>query len=233
MTQIRDLLDDYLKKDIEWSLVEGIDEYTESQPEAFLGSWTCFKKDTFNLMFEYLLKYLFKSVVEYLPMVSEPPEYPVCKKFLDDLLDIMKELDLGHIFAHADKLVYSKLVYILWKFPDIYDRVIVLMGGFHQLRVRQKQIYKRYACLDFKSWFIDSEVIAKDSLDQAIEGRHYYRSMRILKESFNALVQYSFEKAMLENGDDFSEIKNVILNLRKETTSANLEAVLQYFSFKV
>ena len=124
-------------------------------------------------------------------------------------------------------------MHILWKFPDIYNRVIVLMGGFHQLRFCQKQIYKRYACLDFKSWFIDSGVIAKGSADQAIEGRHYYRSMRILKESFNALVQYSFEKAMLENGDDFSEIKNVILNLRKETTSANLEAVLQHFSFEV
>ena len=76
--------------------------------------------------------------------------------FLDNLLDIMKELHLDHIFSHADKLVYSKLVHILWKFPDIYNRVIVLMGGFHQLRFRQKQIYKRYASLDFKSWFIDT-----------------------------------------------------------------------------
>ena len=232
-TDKRDLLDDSLKKDIAWSLAEGIDEYTESQPETFLGSWTCFKKDTSNLMFEYLLTYLFKYIVEYLPMVSQPPEYPVCKKFLDDLSDIIKELDLDHIFAHADELVYSKLVYILWKFPDIYDRVIVLMGGFHQLRVLQKQIYKRYACLNFKSWLIDSDVIAKGSLDQAIVGTHYYRSMRILTESFKALVQYSFEKAMLENGDNFSEIKYVILNLRKETTSANLEAVLQHFSFEV
>ena len=57
--------------------------------------------------------------------------------------------------------------------------------------------------------------------------------MRILKGSFNALVQYSFEKTMLENRDDFSEIKNVILNLRREATSANLEAVLQHFSFEV
>ena len=154
----RDLLDDSLKKDIAWSLAEGIDEYTESQPETFLGSWTCFKKDTSNLMFD-------KSIVEYLPMVPEPPEYPVCKKFLDDLLDIMKELDLDHIFAHADELIYSKLVYILWKFPEIYDRVIVLMGGFHQLRVRQKQIFKQYECLDFKSRFIDSGVIAKGSVD--------------------------------------------------------------------
>ena len=132
----RDLLDDSLQKDIAWSLAEGIDEYTESQPEIFLGSWTCFKKDTSNLMFE-------KYIVEYLPIVPEPPEYPVCKKVLDDLLDIMKELDLDHIFVHADELVYSKSVHILWKFHDIYNLVIVLMGGFHQLRVRQKQIYKR------------------------------------------------------------------------------------------
>ena len=62
------------------------------------------------------------------------------------------------------------------------------MGGFHQLRVCQKQLFKRYACLDFKSWFIDSGGIAKGSANQAIEGRHCYRSMRILKESFNALV---------------------------------------------
>ena len=81
-------------------------------------------------------------------MVPEPPEYPVCERFLDDLLDIMKELDLDHIFAHADELVYSKLVDI---FPDICNRVIILMGGFHQLRVRPKQIYRLYTCLDFKS----------------------------------------------------------------------------------
>ena len=76
-------------------------------------------------------------------------------------------------------------------------------------------------------------MIAKGSADQAIEGRHYYQSMRILNEIFNALVQYSFEKAMLENGDHFSDIENVILSLRKGTTSVNLEAVLQHFSFEV
>ena len=103
-----------LKKDIAWFLAEGIDDYTESKPETFLGSWTYFKNNTSNVMFD-------ESVIEYLPMV--PPEYPVCKKFLDDLLDIIKDSD--HIFAHADKLVYSKLVHILWKFPDIYNRVIV------------------------------------------------------------------------------------------------------------
>ena len=81
-----------------------------------------------------------KSIVAYLPMVPEPPEYPACKMFLDDLLDIMKELDLDHIFAHANELVRSKFVHILWKFPDIYNRVMVLMGGFHQLKTNIQTI---------------------------------------------------------------------------------------------
>ena len=63
-----------LKKDIAWSLAEGIDEYTESQPETFLGSWTCFKKDTSNLIYD-------KSIAEYLPMVPEPPESLYAKCF--------------------------------------------------------------------------------------------------------------------------------------------------------
>ena len=71
-------------------------------------------------------------------MLPEPPKYPVRKRLLDNLLDIMNELDLDQIFAQADELAYSKLVHILWKFPDIYNRVIILMGGFHQLRVPQK-----------------------------------------------------------------------------------------------
>ena len=45
----RNLLDDSLKKDIAWSLAEGSDEYMESQPETFLRSRTCFKKDTSNV----------------------------------------------------------------------------------------------------------------------------------------------------------------------------------------
>ena len=38
---------------------------------------------------------------------------------------------------------------------------------------------------------------------------------------------------MPEDRDNFSEIENATLSLRKETTLVNLEAVLQHFSFEV
>ena len=87
-----------------------------------------------------------KSVVEYLPTIPQLPEYDVCKKFLDNINEMMKELDLEHIFTHADEQVYARLAHIIWKYPVRYKNFVILMAGFHELRVRQKTIHKRYAC---------------------------------------------------------------------------------------
>ena len=98
----------------------------------------------------------------------------------------MKELDIGHIYAHADEQVYARLAHILWQNPDTYKNVIIRMGGLHQLRVRQQMIHKRHDCKRYKSWWTDAGVKAMGSVDKAAEGGHYYRNMRLHKESFCA-----------------------------------------------
>ena len=101
-------------------------------------------------------------------------QIPCLQKVLDDLLQLMKDLEFGHIFAHGDEQVYARLAHIILKGPKIYQ--FILMCGFQKLRVRQKTIHKRNAT---------------GTSDSAIEGRHYYQSMRIHKEMFCALVQQS------------------------------------------
>jgi predicted restriction endonuclease len=75
-----------------------------------------------------------KALLEYLPVIPEAPDYKVCKYILDYLCDLLKELEIGHIFAHTDEQVYAKLAHIIWKYPKDYQNVIILIGGFHQLR---------------------------------------------------------------------------------------------------
>ena len=58
----------------------------------------------------------------------------------------------------------------MWKDTSLYKNVIILMGGFHQLRVRQKTIHKRHAVKGYQSWCTDSKTIAIGSSDAAIEG---------------------------------------------------------------
>ena len=82
------------------------------------------------------------------------------------LLRVMKELDIGHIYAHADEQVYARLAHILLKYPD---------------------------CKGYKSWWTDAGVIAMGSVDKAAEGGHYHRNIRLHKECFCALVQFRVE----------------------------------------
>ena len=55
----------------------------------------------------------------------------MCKNYLDTLNDIIDDLGLSHMFAHADEDVYSKLVQIIWKHGNHYKNIVMLMGGFH------------------------------------------------------------------------------------------------------
>ena len=55
----------------------------------------------------------------------------------------------------------------------------MLMGGFHQLGVRQKTIFKRYSIKGYQKWVVDAETVAFGSAGAAAEGCHYYRNMRI------------------------------------------------------
>ena len=137
-----DELEKSLKKDLIWAVMIGIGDTGDEF--KLIGSWTDFKKKTTNVEYE-------KSLLEYLPAIPETPKYPVCKKFLDDLLGLMEDLELGHIYAHGDEQVYALLTHIMWEDTSLYKNVIILMGGFHQLRVRQKTIHKRHAVKGYQS----------------------------------------------------------------------------------
>ena len=64
---------------------------------------------------------------------------------LDELLKVMRDLDLDHIFAHGEKQVYVWLVCIIWKDLELYRSIDILMGRFHKLRARQKN-YLQIKC---------------------------------------------------------------------------------------
>ena len=66
-----------------------------------------------------------KSIIEYFPLIGQPPKFDVCKK-CDGLNEIVRELELDYIFGHADEDVYAKLVHIIWKHGDLYKTVITI-----------------------------------------------------------------------------------------------------------
>ena len=218
-----DLLENSLRKDVVWSLIQSL--LSRENAEQRTGSWTAYNKTISRSIFQ-------KSLVEYLPTIGQPPEYDVCKVFLDDLKTMSDELKIPHIFAHADEQVYARLAHLIWSDPEEYKNVLILMGGFHQLRVRQKTIYKRYYCLGMKKWFIDAGVIAEGSADMATEGRHYYRCMRLLKESFNALIQYRFRSLTNDLTGIQPELLQQLEGIKSNPTVENIENFVNTETFE-
>ena len=155
------LLEQRFNEDILWSLLGGIPDDVADGLEI-IGSWTAFHRMSSNVD-------ICKSVMEYMPVVPQPPDYDVLREYLDFLVETTDNLTLQRIYCHADEAVYSKIVQIIWRHGETYKKVIPLMGGFHQLLVLMKIIYKRHGCIGYKKWFIDSKTIASGSADKAVE----------------------------------------------------------------
>ena len=77
---------------------------------------------------------------------------------------------------------------IILKNHKLYKCIVILICGFHQLRVKQRVIYKRSNCIGIKEQCLDAGVVAPGSAAQAMEGHHYYRCINLHKECFDAMV---------------------------------------------
>ena len=200
-----DLINKCFAKDVLWSLARGLPSDDSDNELPLLGAWAAYQKNVCE-------KESVKSLLKYLPANENPPEYPVCKEYLNFILEVMDYLNIPRIFVHADEQVYARILHLIWKHYDRFKTVVPLMGGFHQLRVFQKILYKRHSVIGYQEWYSDAGIIAEGSAPQAFEGRHYFRSMRIHKEGFDALAQHRIDN-MTSNYENLD--KKLLENLKQ------------------
>ena len=93
------------------------------------------------------------------------------------------------------------------------------MNRFHEMRVFQRVLFKRYNCLGLQDWFVDSGTIAGGSVSQASEGRHYYRSISLYKEGFDALLQRKVEDITNKFESIHPDLLSYLTELRQRPSS--------------
>ncbi len=155
------------------------------------------------------------SWTEYLPTIPHPPDDSICKYYLDYIIDLADSLHLEHIFVHCDQAIFYKMSQIMWKELGKYNKIKCLMGGFHILLVLLKVLNKQFGVLGFRDWWCQANIIAEGSADQAAEGRHYYRSMRLHKQSLEALLRFKASQVKI------SQTLHKELNALKSAPSAH------------
>ena len=219
-----DQIEQSFQKDILWSLAGGV-PLDDEDDIPLLGSWTAFMKNTTK-------KKTVQSLLKYLPANENPPEHGVCKDYLEYLLEIMGILDVREIYVHADEQVYARICQLIWKHSDKFQNIIPLMGGFHQLRVFQRILYKRHGVFGYQSWYADAGVIAEGSGEQAFKGQHYYRSMRIHKEGFDALSQVRISELTEQYTRLDADLLENLKTLRRNPDATIVESILSSASFQ-
>lgn len=131
------------------------------------------------------------------------------------------------------KSKYTRCWHTLYgNFLALNEDVIILIGGFHHLRVRQQLLLKMHSCMGYKDLWIDAGVIAAGSADKAEEAGHHYRNMRMHKESFSALVQHRVEALTSNFAKVSPQLINVFEQLNLEPNRAHQSRVMQKKDFK-
>ncbi len=151
-----------------------------------LGSWTPFNQEVSRVVQQ-------QSATKFLPVIPQPPDYSVCKHFLDTMRSLAKDLELNHVFVLSDEQVYARFWKVIWAHGDHYKNIILLLGGFHQLLVRMKSISKRHRSKGYPEWFADAHSLSIGAAQKAFSGGHYNKGVAMMKELFDALVQYETE----------------------------------------
>ena len=83
--------------------------------------------------------------------------------------------------------------------------------------------------MGYKNWFVNSEIIAPKLVERCFQRRYYFRSMRLHKEAFAAIVQRKVE-SLTKNIDPL--LLSKLMELRKSPSPVLVQKMIKLDAFK-
>ena len=98
-----------------------------------------------------------KSKTYCLPTIPKSPYNAVCKTYLYILMYTIEVLELRYILVHGEMngCVRQDFRSKMEAQRSLFKNSSI-MGCFHQMRVFQRVLFKRYNCVDLQDWLVDS-----------------------------------------------------------------------------
>lgn len=137
---------------------------------------------------------LSKTKIGYLPILdANPTEMSTVNTILCRSLQIANELQIDNVVLVMDQAIYSKAQQIKWQNEDFQKRLVTRLGEFHTIMAFLSVIGKRFRDAGLQDIFIESGVVAQNSVNQVVTGHHYNRSLRAHKLVCEALQRIRFK----------------------------------------
>ena len=138
-------------------------------------------------------------------------------------------MKLSAIVCIFDQAIYAKAVEIKWKMPNQYKDCILMLGVFHMLMMYLGIIGKRLKDAGLRDVLIHSQIMAEGSVDKALAGKMYNRSVRSCKLVYEALSRLLIAKMETSYEND-EEKHQIIASVQEEISSFAADISAETFS---
>ena len=118
---------------------------------------------------------------------------------MERALKIKDQLEIEKIVCVYDQAIYAKTMEIQLKEPKKFSLLFLMMGTFHVLLMSLGVIGARFKEASMRDLYIQSEIVAKGSIDSVLKGKQSNRAIRANKICFEAMWCLFLEKFEAEN----------------------------------
>ena len=157
--------------------------------------------------------------IGYYPVIHQPiTQYSTvqeCLRYAEKATDEVGQ-NQKYVYSTYDLGVCMKAYPLLWKFPERFDRHVVLIGTFHLIMGYYKMLGKKMDGSGLSDVLLEANLISSGSLQGVLAGKHYDRATnchKVVLESMHRLLMQEYlqtrSKAEVFNGLGNEKVKMV------------------------
>ena len=131
-----------------------------------------------------------ESNIAYLDTIDSPAtDLQTAFEVLRKASKIRDRLNLKAVACVFNQSFYAKAIEVFWKNRQLlFKHLIIMMGGFHLIMMSLGVKGTRFGDAGLRKLAIESNAIAKGSIEKVLNGKNYNSSLRLHKSFYEALI---------------------------------------------
>ena len=136
-----------------------------------------------------------ESTTSYLDTIDSPAtDLKTAYEVLSRGCEIKDRLQLNDVVCVFDQAFYAKAMGVYGRQKELFVGLVIMMGGFHLLLMLLGVIGSRFGEAGLRELAVQRDVVAKGSVDKALNGKQYNRAVRLHKCVYEALMRLLLKK---------------------------------------
>lgn len=156
----------------------------ETHPLLLIPGWT-----GLNIKVCYCVVVV-ESTIGYLDTTDSPAtDLKTAYEVLSGGCEMKNRIQLSAVVCVLDQPFYAKAMEVYWEHKELFDGIVIMMGGFHLLLMLLGVIGSRFRDAGHRELAVQSNVVAEGSVDKSLNGKQYNRGVHLHKCVYEALMR--------------------------------------------